>query len=108
MLRRILTPSTEQCNRLRRQEMKGLPVVAEQAILRSNCRQPRAWLRRIHKLMRPRPLPPSLWIAFLASAASSLAAFGATPVDFNRDVRPILSGTCFKCHGIDDAARKGK
>src|SRR5436305_2825276 len=29
-------------------------------------------------------------------------------VDFNRDVRPILSGICFKCHGIDDNARKGK
>ena len=27
-------------------------------------------------------------------------------VDFNRDVRPILSGFCFKCHGIDDKARK--
>jgi hypothetical protein len=28
-------------------------------------------------------------------------------VDFSRDVRPILSGQCFKCHGIDDKARKG-
>src|SRR5436190_8813560 len=27
-------------------------------------------------------------------------------VDFNRDVRPILSDTCFTCHGPDDAKRK--
>lgn len=29
------------------------------------------------------------------------------PVDFNRDVRPILSETCFQCHGPDKAKRKG-
>jgi mono/diheme cytochrome c family protein len=37
------------------------------------------------------------------------AAPGATAsVDFSRDVRPILSENCFKCHGPDDAERKGK
>lgn len=28
--------------------------------------------------------------------------------DFNREVRPILSRYCFKCHGPDDKALKGK
>jgi hypothetical protein len=28
------------------------------------------------------------------------------PIDFNRQIRPILSDTCFKCHGPDQAERQ--
>src|SRR5262245_34599083 len=29
-----------------------------------------------------------------------------SPVEFNRDIRPILSDQCYQCHGPDSAQRK--
>jgi hypothetical protein len=45
--------------------------------------------------------------ACVVSAGSPSRAQAAPPVDFNRDIKPILSNNCFKCHGPDAAARKG-
>ncbi len=43
-----------------------------------------------------------------ASASASEPAKPAGGIDFNRDIRPILSSRCLNCHGIDDEARKGE
>ena len=42
----------------------------------------------------------------LLIAAPLLAAPGAKPVDFNRDIRPILANTCYVCHGPDSGTRE--
>ena len=46
----------------------------------------------------------------LLPAVCALAADGASAagIDYNRDVRPILSNQCFKCHGFDPGTRKAK
>ena len=48
---------------------------------------------------------PSLWVAGLLAAIAPCALAADAP-DFNRDIQPILSENCYKCHGPDAAARK--
>ena len=46
-------------------------------------------------------------LSLLVSLASGVAA-GVPPVAFSRDILPILSDNCFKCHGPDETSRKAK
>jgi hypothetical protein len=45
--------------------------------------------------------------ALLVSIAARPVAAQPGKIDFNRDVRPILSNNCFACHGPDEKVRKG-
>ncbi len=48
------------------------------------------------------------FVALLIGPAAVLAADASAPVEFNRDVRPILSENCFYCHGQDPNHRKAE
>src|SRR5262245_18998170 len=50
-------------------------------------------------------LPLCSFLLLLAGAARADEALPAV-VEFNRDVRPILSDACFACHGPDARKRK--
>ncbi len=61
------------------------------------------------KSVRPRSQRTRLWLclvfAFQASSATTLTR-AEEPVDFRREVLPVLSQNCFTCHGPDSKTRK--
>jgi len=55
----------------------------------------------------PARVAPGLAIGLvLALGVSPASADGPKRVNYSRDIRPILSNTCYKCHGPDEKQRK--
>ena len=56
----------------------------------------------------PHPFPgiPSLGVLVLTISLIGIRGLSAQEVNFNRDIRPILSDRCFACHGPDAKERK--
>jgi hypothetical protein len=50
----------------------------------------------------------SLTTLLVLSLPAQAAQAATAKIDFLRDIRPILSEKCFKCHGPDATVRKGK
>src|SRR5436190_22466167 len=46
-----------------------------------------------------------LWVAVAIFGVHALTGADSDKVSFNRDLRPIMSDTCFRCHGPDKNAR---
>src|SRR5262249_32191635 len=99
----------------------GLSILRKETRRQPPTRQPpgecAAWIRTPHTLaegalkvkpMKYAALPATLML--LAGLVSFLEVSRADPVpekiDFNRQIRPILSNNCFQCHGPEDKKRR--
>ena len=89
----------------------GLWQVADEIIIDGKCNAKFASLIRqvairIEVVVMAR-INPIVLVCLIAICGGEVVAVEPKAVDFNRDIRPILSDNCFACHGPDEANRKG-
>src|SRR5688572_29741575 len=55
------------------------------------------------------PMPASFRLSCLALVwLTTVGRLVAAPLEYNRDIRPILAENCFYCHGQDANKRQGE
>ncbi|QDT37865.1 DUF1553 domain-containing protein [Stratiformator vulcanicus] len=59
-------------------------------------------------LYQDRRLPPAFMLVGSQNRPPARSGSAVPKVEFNRDIRPILSDNCFACHGPDAHAREGE
>ncbi|MEP6671044.1 MAG: PSD1 and planctomycete cytochrome C domain-containing protein [Chthoniobacter sp.] len=65
-------------------------------------------MRFRRSLLSPHRLATTLVAGLLSVAFGQAVGADAEKLQFNRDIRPILSDKCFACHGIDAKKREAK
>src|SRR5207245_728878 len=62
--------------------------------------------RRVLSAAESSLMSSRLTAALLCLLTARLNGFAEPKIDFNRDIRPILSDNCYQCHGPDKNKRK--
>src|SRR6266404_7065321 len=68
----------------------------------------RTRITRMRLLTSSHSLMLTLAVLVLAAGRDAAETSKSSRIDFNREIRPILTENCFKCHGPDEGARKAR
>jgi len=65
-------------------------------------------IRRVATIRSTERLPRLVVCAFSFAVCATVAATSRAeePINYNRDIRPILSNNCYQCHGPDEGERQ--